>query len=268
MTFDFITYNTNNETLSFISFTKNFLMPLVAAGFGAFAGGWFSQRNKLNNDFKKDIQYLNYANSILLSLLNSLYSFKKQFITSDNVKKEMQLLESVKDDLLDVYLKKDDMKSVKEKFNQFNWLNKKIIQANYNFPINEEKLNILATINVNIYTLILGCKESLEMLNRLTEQLNQHIQLVEIDIVKYAKPDSGFYQKLYELRMNLSINIDDCINNLDLLMKCINKSAKILLANNKKYKITFNPLIAECIEEELVPQIQSQYSQLIKWIKE
>ena len=106
MTFDFITYNTNNETLSFISFTKNFLMPLVAAGFGAFAGGWFSQRNKLNNDFKKDIQYLNYANSILLSLLNSLYGFKKQFITSDNVKKEMQLLESVKDDLLDVYLKK------------------------------------------------------------------------------------------------------------------------------------------------------------------
>ena len=106
------------------------------------------------------------------------------------------------------------------------------------------------------------------MLNCLIEQLNQHIQLVEIDIVKYAKPNFGFYQKLYEFRMNLSINMDDCINNLDLLMKCMNKSAKILLANNKKYKKTFNPLIAECIEEELVPQIQSQYPQLIKWIKE
>lgn len=267
MTFDFITYNTNNEALSFISLTKNFLMPLVAAGFGAFAGGWFSQRNEQNNDFKRDIQYLNYTNAITLSLLNSLYGFKKQFITSDNVKNEMQLLENAKEDLLDVCLRKDDIKSVKEKFNQFNWLNKKIIQANYNFPINEEKLHILATTNVNIYTLILGCKESLEMLNSLIEQLNQHVQLVEIDIVKYAKPGSGFYQKLYELRMNLNINIDDCISNLDLLMKCINKSAKILLSN-KKDKIPFNPLIVEDIEEGLAPQTKSQYPQLVKWIKE
>lgn len=268
MTLDFITYNTNTETLNFISFAKNFVMPLIAACTGAFAGGWFNQKYKQKNDFKRDIQYLNYTNSILLSLLNSLYGFKKQFITSENVKNEMLLLETIKDDVLDVYLKKDDIKNVKEKFNQFNWLNKKIIQANYNFPINEEKLSILATTNVNIYTLILGCKESLEMLNSLIEQLNQHIQLVEIDIVRYAKPGSGFYQKLYELRINLNINIDDCINNMDLLMKCINKSAKLLLSNNKKDKIPFNPLILDGIEEELVPKIQSQYPQLVKWVNE
>ena len=262
MTLDFIIYNTINETSSILSVLKNFLMPLVAAGFGAFAGGWFAQRNKIKNDFKISMQYLNYTNSILLALVNSLYAFKKQFIATENITQEMQILENIKNEFMDEYLQKNDLKSIKEKFNQFNWLNKKIIQSKYTLPLNEEKLIILSKVNINIYTLILGCKESLDTLNNIIEQLNLHLSLSEIDLIKYLKPSCRFYQKLYELRIALHTNIDDCINNMVLLVACINK-AGILLCKNKN---CFNTTLINNTPENLKPTTESLYPELTKWI--
>ena len=265
MTFDFITYNTNVETLSALSLAKNFLMPLIAAGFGAFAGGWFTQRNKQNSDLKLDIKYLDYANSVLFALINSLYALKKQFIVSPEVIKEMNLLSEIKNDVLDQYLKKDTPKDIKEKFNQFSFINKQIIQTSYTFPINEENLKILAEIRQDIFSLILGCKESLGTLNQLINELNAHIRLFELDLAKYGKPGSGFYPKLYELRTSLSINVDDCITIIDLLIKCINKSAKIIIKNKK---IKFQPTLVKCVEQNLLPKTESLYPLLEKWINE
>lgn len=265
MTLDLITYNTTHETLSILSVLKNFLMPLVAAAFGAFVGGWFAQRNKIKNDFKISMQYLNYTNSILLALVNSLYGFKKQFIASENITQEMQILENIKNEFMDEYLQNNDLKSIKEKFNQFNWLNKKIIQSKYVLPLNEEKLIILSKVNINIYTLILGCKETLETLNNLIEQLNLHMKLPEIDLVKYLKPSCGFYQKLYELRIALHTNIDDSINNIVLLMECINKAGSILCKNDKNY---FKTTLIDNIPENLKPTTESLYPELVKWINE
>ena len=265
MTLDFITYNTTHETLSILSVLKNFLMPLVAAGFGAFVGGWFSQKNQQAYDFKVNIKYLDYTNSVLFALINSLYGLKKQFIASPEVLKEMALLQDVKDNMLDIYLKKDSPKDIKEKFNQFSLLNKKIIQSNYTFPINEEKLKMLVETRQDIFSLILGIKESLEILNNLVNELNAHIQLVEIDLVKYAKPDSGFYQKLYELRISLEVNVDDCINSIDLLIKCINKSGNILTKNTK---LKFQSTVIRGIETSLLPKTECQYPYLLDWVNE
>ena len=83
MAFDLIINNTYSS--GFLMILKDIFIPLVAAGFGAFVGGYFAQKNYMNNVFKIDIQYINYANSILFGLLNSLYCLKKQFIVDDKV---------------------------------------------------------------------------------------------------------------------------------------------------------------------------------------
>lgn len=264
MAFDFIIYNTN--THSFANSIINFIIPLIAAGGGAYIGSWLSQKNKLKNDFKMDMQYLSYANSVLFAILNSLYTLKQQFIVAPEVIEEMNLLETARNNALDIYLQKNDEKSIKEKYNQFTWLNKQIIQADYSFPINEEKLKILVDINRNIFTLILGCKECLDTLNCIIKELNSHVHLVEIDMVKYLKPDAGFYQKWYELRTGLNINVDDCIVNVDLLIKCINKSGKILSVNNKK--INFQPIYVKSLDNKLLPNTESRYHKLREWVNE
>jgi len=261
MTLDFIIYNTSQDKISLLEI----LIPLVSAGFGAFAGGWINQNIKQKNDFKADIKYLDYTNSVLFGLINSLYNLKKQFIASPQVINEMQLLKEIKNDLLDQCLRKNTPKDIMKKFNQFSLINKQIIQNNYSLPINEEKLKILVETRQDIYTLILGCKESLDTLNQLVKELNAHIHLFEIDLVKYGKPGTGFYQKLYELRTSLYINVDDCITIIDLLIKCINKSAKILTKNKK---IHFQPTVIKGIEQNLLPQTECLYPLLLDWVKE
>ena len=77
MIFDLIIDKACNNNLIAI---KDLLIPLVSAGFGAFAGGYFAQKNYLKNSFKCDIQYINYTNSILFGLLNSLYSLKNNLL--------------------------------------------------------------------------------------------------------------------------------------------------------------------------------------------
>lgn len=263
MAFDFIIYNTTN-TQSFVNNIANFAVPLIAAGGGAYIGSWLIQKNKLENDFKMDMQYLSYANSVLFAILNSLYTLKQQFVIAPEVVEEMNLLETARNNTLEIYLQKNDEKSIKEKYNQFTWLSKQIIQADYSFPINEEKMKILVDVNRNIFTLILGCKECLNTLNCIIKELNSHLHLVEIDMLKYLKPDSGFYQKWYELRNALNINVDDCIVNLDLLIKCLNKAGEILSVDNKKIK--FQPIYVKPPDNKLLPNTQPMYHKLAEWV--
>jgi len=240
-------------------------MPLAAAGFGAYFGSILSQKNKYENDFRIDMQYLIYANSILFGLLNSLYSLKQQFIASPEIIKEMNILKEEKNSCLEVYLKKNSFDDISKRFNKFNYIKKQILQAEYIFPINEENLKILVETNLNIFNLILSCKESLDTLNCIIKELNSHLHLAEIDMVRYLKPDSQYYLKWYELRLSFHTNVDDCINNINLLIKCLNKSGKILSTNNKKIK--FQPIVINNIDKNLQPKTSNLHPQLVEWVE-
>lgn len=232
MTFDFITYNTNNETLSFLSFTRNFLMPLVAAGFGAFVGGWFSQRNKQNNDFKINLQYLHYANSVLLGQLNSLYSTKQQFVEPEEIQKELELMKLVALEPFPTLIPANEH-LMKERLGQFKNCYKTIILADYIFPINEEKLQIISEVNQNIFTLIANCKESIIELNATIKAINAHTHLAE-ESIQHTNKDN-YYQKWHSLWLNFQETLNYCIAQLEFLVQCFNKCG-LLLTKNKKIK--------------------------------
>lgn len=265
MAFDLIINHTSNSSL--LTVLKDILIPLVAAGFGAFAGGYFAQRNYLNNAFKIDIQYINYANSILFGLLNSLYCMKKQFIADDKVQVEMQLINNLPDESFEEYVGNNNKHYLKKIFNMFSCINRSILCAKYTFPINEENLKIMADVNMNIFTEIINCRESLTILNKIIETLNEHIHLAEIDL-KHTKPGNGYYKKLHDLRISLHENVDDCIYNVELLIKCFNKSGKLLTKNNKVGTEIFKQIIIPQIEDVLLPLKATKHIQIEKWIEE
>lgn len=264
MAFDLIINNTYSS--GFLMILKDIFIPLVAAGFGAFAGGYFAQKNYMNNVFKIDIQYINYANSILFGLLNSLYCLKKQFIVDDKVQEEMQLIDNLPDESFDEYVGNNNEHYLKKVFNMFSFINQTILCAKYTFPINEENLKIIADINMNIFTEIINCRESLTILNKVIEILNEHIHLAEIDL-KYTKHGNGYYKKLHDLRISLHENVDDCIYNVELLIKCLNKSGKLLTKNSKKGTEIFKEIIIPQVEDDLQPVKATKHIQIEKWLE-
>jgi hypothetical protein len=260
MALDFITY-INYEAHPILKFFSDFLIPLFAAGLGAYCGSAINQKNKEFNDYKLNIQYIMYTNSILFALLNSLYALKEQFICNKEIDNEMKLLQQAK---LTTFsqIKKINIKDIKEKFNQFVFCSKKVIIPKYEFPINEEKLKILADINMNIFSLIVSCRESLMNINAIIEQLNIHVSISEDDIRKTAY--EGYYKKWYELRENFAKCIDEAISCIVLLIKCMNKSGTILA---KKYKqISFKIIpINKLKVKKLYPKDVTLHKDLTKW---
>ncbi len=262
MALDFIVH-INYDAHPVLNLLSSALIPLFAAGFGAFCGSAINQRNKEFNDYKLDIQYIAYANSILFALLDSLYQLKKQFICDENVILEMELLEKVRFTTFSQVLNVK-IENIKDKFNQFKFCSKKIIVSDCLFPINEEKLKILADVNMNIFNLIVSCRESLMNINEVIKQLNEHVCISEDDIRKTAF--DGYYSKWYELRNIFATCVDDSIVCIILLIECLNKSGTIL---SKKYKrISFNTIPVDKLKiNGLYPKIESPNKKLSEWVK-
>lgn len=252
MAFDFIIYNNNNVTST--------LMPLITAFIGAFTGGWINQRNKQNNDFKRDIQYLHYANSVLLGQLNSLYSTKQQFIEPEEIQKELELMQLT---ALQFFpnLRHTNEHLMKERLNQFRNCYKTIILADYIFPINEEKLQIISEVNQNIFTLIANCKESIVELNATIKAINTHTHLAE-ESIQVTNQDN-YYQKWHSLWFNFQENINYCIAQLEFLVQCFNKCG-LQLTKNKKPKFVLTNI--KFTNKNYENTIEESYKHLYKWL--
>ena len=176
------------------------------------------------------------------------------------------MIDSPLDEFFEKYTVKDNTDYLKEVFNQFSLINKTILCAKYTFPINEENLKILTNVNMNIFTEIINYRELLVILNKTIEAINEHLHLAELDL-KYTKPESGYYKKLQELRKIFHTNIDDCIYTAELLIKCLNKSGKILTRKSKDGKEIFKQLVIPQIDDSLLPKLAIKHDGIEEWLE-
>lgn len=215
-----------------IHFFNSAFFGAVFSVFGAFS------LNKLIESHKKKqekLDYLKYTIVSSLDLLGILYGLKKGLIDHKFPKYEQESIDKIKEPPI---INIDTYK-----------------EHSYSLPIELEKLIFTAKINPSITTLLLSIIRDGIDINKTIPDFNSHLKFTNT---------ANYYPQIQNYRNSLISISDGLIFNIELLIKCLTKTGKIIDNKFPKYEIdgkTYSSLRPN-------PKNYPEYENLEKWAEE
>lgn len=245
------------ENFNWLNYLTMILSALFGAGFGAWGAYRLNIKAEQNKEKESNLNYLEYSQSVIACLLNSFYSIKRDYIVDDKYRREFLHLEKFVEVGHEKILNNDPEPPSLNNF-VFENLASKLSVPRFEVKFELEKLNFIASLNINVVSLIYTLEHSLDILNQTFESLNNHLAINDLGI---KQTSFEYFELWYSYRRNLAFSLDDCIYFADLTIKCLNKVGIKIDRNYKKYEFKAKDWAAS-----LYPSEREKYEQLENWV--